>query len=310
MSLRTLIAAAGLVAITAAGCGPKMITVTDGITMAEGAPPGPNSGIIKTEFGAVVVDAAPGAKAGADLRESAVKRTGFQVYYLIMTSHHAEHTLGNEVFQRAEILATAAARAAMIEKFETERDLLAEKLRLPGLKSAELLPPTMTFEKSMTLYAGWPEEKMREIRMLEMPAGAGPGNLVVYLPKEKVLFTGNLVTNGVFPYMGDADIGEWIKALDELEKLDVEHVVPGHGKAGGRELIAATRQLLADLCAVVNKAKAESADREQIAKTFTLPGYEKWPGCRELLPVALERLWDQDLPEVEIPAAPLPGPGT
>jgi len=225
-----------------------------------------------------------------------------------MTSHHADHSLGNEAFKRAEIISTKAARRAFGAKVEAERKMLAERLRVPGLKSAELMPATMAFEKSLTLYAGWPQEKMTEIRLLEMPPGAAPGNLAVHLPGEKILFAGDLVTGGVFPYMGDADVGAWVRALDALEKLEVEHLVPGHGRAGGKELLWNTRKLLADLVAAVKKAKTSGKSAEQAKKTLALPGYEKWPAYKELLPVAVERLWDQKLPEIKLPPKPKAAP--
>ncbi len=306
MSFRFAVAAGAFVALAAvsAGCGPKISAISDEILVAEGAPPGPNSGIIKTGFGAVVVDGQPGFKAAEGLRKAAEKRTGYRVMYLIMTSHHADHSLGNEVFRRAEIISTAAARKAFGEKVEAERKLLVERLKIPGIKSAVLMPATMAFEKSLTLYAGWPKDKATEIRLLEMPSGAAPGNLVVYLPKEKILFAGDLATNGVFPYMGDADVGAWVKALDALEELDVEHLVPGHGKSGGKEILWHTRKFLADLCAAIRKARAGGKSAEQIKKTLTLPGYDKWPAYKELLPVAVDRLWDQKLPDIKLPPKP------
>jgi len=294
---------AATLVVSVAGCGPKMKKVSDIVTIAEGAPPGPNSGVIKTPFGTVVVDGQPGYRAAQGLLKAAHKRTGWNVTYLIMTSHHADHSLGNEVFRKAEIISTAAARKAFRTKLAAEHKMLSDRLKLPGLKGIEYAPPTMSFEKSMTLHAGWPKRKQVEIRMLEMPHGAAPGNLVVYLPQEKVLFAGDLLTGGVFPYMGNADVSEWARALDRIEKIDARLVVPGHGRSGGKQLLVwETRKLLADLCAAVAKARKSSVPAEQARKAVKLPGYEKWPACRELLPLAVERLWDQKLPKIE------PGP--
>ncbi len=289
--------------LAAAGCGPKMKPISDNVILAEGAPPSPNSGVVKTPFGTVVIDGQPGYRAAQGLLKAAHKETGWEVSYLIMTSHHADHSLGNEVFTKAEIISTAAARKAFKEKVPAERTMLAEQLKLPGLKGIVYMPPTMTFEKALTLHAGWPKKKGVEIRLLEMPHGAAPGNLVVYLPEGKVLFAGDLLTGGVFPYMGDADVSEWAKALDEIEKLDVKMLVPGHGRSGGKKLLLwETRKLLADLCAAVEQARKSGVPAEQARKTLKLPGYEKWPAFKELLPLAVKRLWDQKLPQIK------PGP--
>jgi cyclase len=293
--------------LAAAGCGPKMRPISDNIILAEGAPPGPNSGVVKTPFGSVVIDGQPGYRAAQGLLKAAHKRTGWEVSYLIMTSHHADHSLGNEVFRKAEIISTAAARKAFNERVPGERKMLARRLKLSGLKGIEYMPPTMTFEKALTMHAGWPKKKLVEIRLLEMPHGAAPGNLVVYLPDEKVLFGGDLLTGGVFPYMGDADVSEWAKALDRIEKLDIKMLVPGHGRSGGKKLLIwETRKLLADLCAAVLKARKSGVPAEQARKALKLPGYEKWPACKELLPIAVKRLWDQKLPEIKPGPRPQP----
>ncbi len=300
---RTVTAILVMLVVLVAGCGPKMRPLTERVILAEGAPPGPNSGVVKTPFGTVIIDGQPGYRAAQGLVKAAQKQTGWEVSYLIMTSHHADHSLGNEVFRKAEIISTAAARRAFNDKIAAELKMLGERLKLPGLKGIEFMPPTMTFEKKMTLHAGWPKKKLVEIRMLEMPHGAAPGNLVVYLPEEKVLFAGDLLTGGVFPYMGDANVAEWVKALDEIEKLDVKMLVPGHGRSGSKKLLLwETRKLLADLCAAVEKARTSSVPAAQAKKTFRLPAYEKWPACKELLPIAVERLWDQKFPEIK------PGP--
>jgi cyclase len=311
-TIRPPAAAALALALCLAGCGLKTEELAPGVAAAVGEAPLPASGIIRTGFGAVVVDGQPSEGLGEDLKAAAEKSAGYPVTYLILTSHHADHALANAVFLRAEIIATDAARRMLVEKLEAERKLLPDWLRTPGTKSAEAVTPTLTFEKTLTLWAGWPKAKIREIRLLEMPAGAASGNLVVFLPKEKVLFAGDLVTNKVFPYMADADVAGWLKALDELDKLDFEKLVPGHGAVGGRELLGVTRKLLLDLCAAVGQAKASGKPLAEVKKAFALPGYEKWAACKELLPFALERLWGQALPAVPaaapVPAAPAAPP--
>jgi cyclase len=305
--IRLPAAAALALGLGLAGCGLKTQELAPGVAAAVGEAPLPGAGIIRTGFGTVVVDGQPSERLGEDLKTAAEKFAGYPVTYLILTSHHADHALSNRVFLRAEIISTAAARRMLDQKLEAERALLPGWLATPGVKSAEAVTPTLTFEKQLTLWAGWPKEKIREIRLLELPAGAASGNLVVLLPKEKVLFAGDLVVNGVFPYMADADVAGWLKALDELDKLDFEKLVPGHGAPGGRELLGVTRKLLLDLSAAVERAKATGKPLAEVKPTFALPGYEKWAVVKELLPLALERLWDQKLPPA--PAAPAAAAG-
>ncbi|MHC4917013.1 MAG: hypothetical protein ACYTGB_16160, partial [Planctomycetota bacterium] len=92
-------------------------------------------------------------------------------------------------------------------------------------------------------------------------------------------------------------------------KLEFRTLVPGHGKSGPKDrLLRETRKLLADLCAAVRKAKAEGKKLEEVRETLKLEGYRTWPAYEQLLPVAIERLWSQELPEISVPAAPAKKP--
>jgi cyclase len=284
--------------LTSFGCGPRLVEIDKGVYACIGEEPAPNSGAIKTDFGSIIVDAQPGLKATKALAASVRKRLGWEVSYLIMTSHHADHSLGNEVFKKAEIISSAATRREFLSKTDKERKMLGRDLRLSGLLSAQLVGPSMTFEKTMTLYAGASPQKTVEIQMIEMPGGAAPGNLVVYLPKKQILFAGDLIVNKVFPYMGDADLGKWLKALDQLEKLKIKHLLPGHGKLGGRELIGQTREFLRLFVLGLKKAKAKGTLKKQ-RPLFSVEGCQKWPGARELSPIALEKFWNATLPEIK-----------
>ena len=75
----------------------------------------------------------------------------------------------------------------------------------------------------MTLHRGG-----REIRILFLGRGHTAGDVVVYLPKERIVATGDLLVNGT-SYMGDAFVTEWIQTIETLKQLDFETVLPGHG---------------------------------------------------------------------------------
>src|ERR687888_417221 len=70
-----------------------------------------------------------------------------------------------------------------------------------------------------------------EVRILHLGRGHTRGDTVVWLPKEKVVFSGDLVEFGATPYTGDAYLGEWPRTLERLAALDPEKLVPGRGPA-------------------------------------------------------------------------------
>src|SRR5207244_5936898 len=86
-------------------------------------------------------------------------------------------------------------------------------------------PPNVTLQNRMTLYRG-----SREIQIRFLGRAHTAGDVVVYLPKEKIVMTGDMLTSAL-SNMSDAFVNEWVTTLDELKKLDFATVLPGHGEA-------------------------------------------------------------------------------
>ena len=87
------------------------------------------------------------------------------------------------------------------------------------------------------------------------------GDGFVYLPKERVLCTGDAVVNGPYNFTADGNIGNWPKVVEAAMKLDVDHVLPGHGPAGGKDVMAGQRAFMLEL----HKAVAAAIQRRQEA---------------------------------------------
>jgi cyclase len=157
---------------------------------------------------------------------------------------------------------TADSRVAL------ERRLADQKSYLEELKQIQITLPTLTFERSLILH-----KPNRAIHVYYFGKGHTRGDVVVYLPAEKVLVTGDLVTNGI-PFMRDAYPVEWAVTLESLEKLDWNKAVCGHGpvqegKAQLQNLIAYMR----DMVAAVKDAVAKGMTLEQAKSSIDLNKY-------------------------------------
>ena len=114
------------------------------------------------------------------------------------------------------------------------------------------------------------------------------GDGLVYLPREKVLCTGDVVVNGPFNATGSANFGNWPKVISEAQKLDVAHILPGHGRPGGKTLLSGQSQFLIELQKAVRAAiqqgkKLEDLvtmrDGKPVSATLKLPETVKsWVG--------------------------------
>jgi len=133
---------------------------------------------------------------------------------------------------------TPEARQQLQTQLDTQKSYLEE------LKQVQITPPTKTYDREMTLSSGG-----RTIRLIHVGNAHTRGDTIVFLPKEKVVITGDLVTNGI-PVMRNAFPAEWINTLDAMDKLDFDTAVPGHGdvqrgKAQLEKLIAYMRDMVA-----------------------------------------------------------------
>jgi glyoxylase-like metal-dependent hydrolase (beta-lactamase superfamily II) len=148
---------------------------------------------------------------------------------------------------------------------------LAEVQRLQR-QNAEIkvTPPNVHFATKMVLQRGG-----REIDLLFLGRGHTGGDTVVYLPKERIVATGDLMESRL-AYMGSAFFSEWISTLEELKKLDFAVDLPGHGVPfTNKSLITAYQAYLRDLIDQVTKLKGDGVSPDDAAKRVDLTKHAK-----------------------------------
>jgi cyclase len=135
----------------------------------------------------------------------------------------------------------------------TAKVLLQRKAELEELAALEVVPPNMTFEKALTLNVGG-----RRVELRDMGRANSPSDTIIYLPDEKVLFTGDIVVQSPLPYLGSSWPVQWVEVLRELENIPVTAIVPGHGPVmRDHSYVARVRALIEDVL-----AKTEAMIRE------------------------------------------------
>lgn len=135
------------------------------------------------------------------------------------------------------------------------------------------IPPTVTFDSRMTLYKG-----NREIQLLYLGKGHTAGDIVMYLPKERIVCSGDLIEGGI-SYLGDGYFDEWVTTLEALKKLDFAVDLPGHGAPfSDKEHITHLQNYLTDLIKQVSQLRAQGIGPEEAMKRIDLSSHEKdWP---------------------------------
>ena len=136
------------------------------------------------------------------------------------------------------------------QKARLEANLQQAQAYLEELKQLKPALPTRTVASSVTL-----QEPGREIQLLLLGRGHTDGDVYIYLPKEKVVVTGDALVDWM-PFLNDGYPEEWVQTLTALEKYDFTHIIPGHGEVVPKENLAFFRGYLTELIASVKKAAA------------------------------------------------------
>jgi glyoxylase-like metal-dependent hydrolase (beta-lactamase superfamily II) len=199
-----------------------------------------NAGFIVTKAGVVVVDSGSSYQVAQKIHAAIRKVTKQPVKYVINTGGQDHRWLGNGYFkaQGAEIIAAAAAVEDMNARGAMQMEGLKGELK-EKFAGTELVLPTRTFEKELELKLGG-----RDIRILHFQPAHTPGDSVVWLPRESVVFAGDIVfvdrLLGVLPF---SSANGWLASFEEMAKLQPRLIIPGHG----------------DVCDLI-KARRETAD--------------------------------------------------
>lgn len=221
------------------------------------------------------------------------------VEYLVLTHYHAVRVLGASAFGARWTIAHARTRDWILER--GAQDFESETRRFPRLfEGVESVPgltyPNVAYANELTIFLG-----DREVQIQHLGAGHTLGDSCVWLPRERVLFAGDLVEARAAPYMGDAGVTEWQGAtLDAVEALVADALVPGRGPAvRGAEVAVAiteTREYLRSLWETVLAAHGRGATLKLAfdeARAALEPRFGDWWIFEHCLPFNVARAWDE-----------------
>jgi len=192
----------------------------------------PNSGVVIGDNAALVVDTTATPAMARHLIDEIRRVTDKPIKYVVLSHYHAVRVLGASAYKvegGQEVIASRGTFELIVER--GEQDMKSEVERFPRLFDAvETVPgltwPTLVFERDLTLFLGKLEVQIKHVGM-----GHTRGDTIVWLPQEKVLFSGDLVEFGAAAYTGDAQLEQWPTTLEVLRSLTPEMLVPGRGPA-------------------------------------------------------------------------------
>jgi glyoxylase-like metal-dependent hydrolase (beta-lactamase superfamily II) len=220
----------------------------------------PNAGFVVTPAGVVVIDALASPREGEALVRAIRSITQQPIKWLILTHHHPDHTFGAIVFRRlgAKVIAHPDRRTLASEGGEDA--LLADWVRVVGLDAMRGFEfadkPDVPVASSYTLKFGG-----RTLVIRHPGAAHTAGDLMVWLPDEKILFAGDLLVEDGVTMVVDGSSGELLRALSAIDSLHPAKAVPGHGAIPARplELVERTRSYITGVRASMKAALERGA---------------------------------------------------
>jgi len=230
-----------------------------------------NNTIIEMKDYLIVVDANFPSGAKATL-ETAKRISPKPVKYVFDTHHHGDHAYGNPIWTKAGATTLAYLGVAEeMKRYEPARWLATAKGRPDvaelGLSAPEA--PQQTFDKSPFVL----KDGTREVRFYFFGWAHTRGDGFVYLPKEKLICTGDAAVNGPYNFTSDANVGNWPKVVRAAQALGPEYVLPGHGPSGGPEVLEGQAKFMTELYRAVEGAVKAGKKIEDVVPAGTAKVY-------------------------------------
>lgn len=201
-------------------------------------------------------------------------QTDKPIKYIFDTHHHGDHADGNMIYKAIGAVPIASERTKPLfqtlglEGFETSKK---EKPDEYGELAYKL--PEIYFPRKMVFDDG----QMR-VELLHFGHAHTGGDAVAWLPKQGILFTGDCIVNGAFNFTGNSDTASWINVIEQIKKLPVKTLAPGHGELGDMGTIKTQQRYFVELRKEIAGFIKKGRTLEEIKTEVKLPWYKKWTG--------------------------------
>ena len=259
----------------------------------------PNTGIVIGDDAVMVIDTQATPVMAQDVIRRIREVTDKPIKYVVLSHYHAVRVLGASGYKPEHIIASRDTYDLIVERGEA--DMKSEIERFPRLfRAVESVPgltwPTLLFEKRLTLWLG-----KLQVEIMQVGRGHTKGDTIVWLPQEKILFSGDLVEYGATPYTGDAYLGDWPATLDAIAAMQPQKLVPGRGASltNPQDVKAAldgTRAFVTEMFAAVKQGAAAGKNLRTVYKeTYAAlkPKFGHWVIFDHCLPFDVTRAYDE-----------------
>ena len=233
-----------------------------------------NSGFIVGDDSVLVIDSNRAPSVAREIIADVKRVTDKPIRYVIDTHYHWDHLFGNQEFPGSVIIGQANVRIELEQYGESmrERIIRDQPDYAEEMKTVQIRPPEVTFEDKLSLhFAG------RRIDLLYFGYAHTKGDIFIYLPDDRVVYTGDCIAARRAPAMMDGHIRSWVTVDDRVLELDVERFGPGHGVVGTKQDMVEARTFMADFWQGCVSAFREGKSEDEAFASLKLEGkYAGW----------------------------------
>ncbi len=211
---------------------------------------------------------------------------------LVNTHSNGDHTFGNELVSGARIVASQACaeemaaggpdRLLQLQQQSSEMGEVGDYLqRIFGhfnFAGVHLTPPTETFSKEATLEVG-----DKEVRLIEVGPAHTRGDILVHLPEERTVFTGDILFIEGHPIIWAGPVENWLRACDRIVEMDVDSIVPGHGPLTDKDGVRALRGYFEYIAREARKRYDAGLSASEAANDIALDDYSSWGDAERIV---------------------------
>ena len=232
----------------------------------------PNSGVIIGDDSVMIIEAQATPRLAHKVIECVRSVTDKPISHVVLTHYHAVRVLGASAFNADQIIMSDMARAMVVERGQEDWD--SEFQRFPRLfEGHESIPgltwPTTTFDGSMSVYLG-----NRRVDLMHLGRAHTAGDVVINVPDQNVMFTGDIVEYHSACYCGDGHFADWGDTLNNFKSFEVDAIAPGRGDAlVGQDMVNRAIESTRDFVESTYRPVAKVAARNGSLK-------EAWDACR------------------------------
>ena len=259
----------------------------------------PNTGIVIGDDAVMVIDTQATPVMAQDVIRRIRAVTDKPIRYVVLSHYHAVRVLGASGYRPDHVIASRDTYDLIVERGEA--DMKSEIERFPRLfRAVESVPgltwPTIVFEKRLTMMLG-----TLRVELMQLGRGHTKGDTVVWLPDERILFSGDLVEFDATPYTGDAYLADWPATLDAIAALSPQKLVPGRGAAlmnpaAVQAGLDGTRAFVTEMYGAVREGAIAGKDlRTVYRETYDRlkPRFGHWVIFDHCLPFDVTRAYDE-----------------